>query len=88
MPRWASRITLEVTGVRIERVQEMSEGDGQREGWNFQGFDLTQRYDPVTMDSARQWFIAVWDSINAKRGYSWATNPWVWVVEFVRAETR
>ena len=82
MPRWASRITLRMTDVWVERVQEISEADVQREGWFFQNHDLSKRYDPVTMDTARQWFAELWDSVNAKRGFSWDSNPWVWVVEF------
>jgi hypothetical protein len=53
MPRKHSRITLDITGVRVERVQD---------------------------------FRDMWDSINAKRGYSWDSNPWVWVVEFKRLD--
>ena len=81
MPRWASRITLEITGVRAERLQEISEADAQREGWSFDQQDVFQAYDPVTMDTARRWFQANWDSINGKRAL-WASNPYVWVVEF------
>ena len=86
MPRWASRITLRMTDVWVERVQEISEADVQREGWFFQNHDLSKRYDPVTMDTARQWFAELWDSVNAKRGFSWDSNPWVWVVEFEKVE--
>lgn len=82
MPREASRLTLRVVGVRVERVRDISEAEAQREGWFYQNHDLSKRYDPVTMDTARKWFAALWDSINAKRGYSWDSNPWVWVVEF------
>ena len=82
MPRWASRITLRVCDVRVERLQGINEADAQQEGWYFQNHDLSKRYDPVTMDTARQWFGGLWDSINAKRGYGWDTNPWVWVVSF------
>ncbi len=82
MPRWASRITLRVLDVRVERVQEITEADAHHEGWFYQNHPLDKRYDPVTMDTARQWFLGLWDSINAKRGYSWDSNPWVWVVSF------
>lgn len=65
MPRWASRITLEITGVRVERVQEITYLDAIAEG--------------VDRD-----YHLLWDRINAKRGYPWSANPWVWVVEFKR----
>ena len=84
MPRWASRITLEITEVRVQRLQEISEADAQREGWAFEGLDLNQSYDPVVMDTARQWFRGLWDSINAKRGFNWEVNPWVWALTFKR----
>jgi hypothetical protein len=70
MPRWASRISLEVTGVRVERVQDISNEDSQAEG-----------VDPSIHAPS---FAGLWDSINAKRGYGWDVNPWVWVVEFKR----
>jgi hypothetical protein len=72
MPRWASRITLEITAVRVERLQDIGEVDAMREG------------DPTCENTHIDWFRALWDSINAKRGYSWESNPWVWVVEFQR----
>lgn len=84
MPRWASRIELEVTGVRVERVQDISEADAQREGWDWSNVDPYQTYDPVQQSKAREWFQGLWDSINGERGYGWDANPWVWVVEFRR----
>lgn len=92
MPRWASRITLEVTGVRVERVRDISYHDAIAEGCP------TDNYHDVHPVSGKQrgdimgrgrigptaWFANLWDSINAKRGYSWASNPWTWVVEFER----
>lgn len=71
MPRWASRITLEIVGVRVERVQEITPDDARAEG-------VEHLYAP------RNAFANLWDSINAKRGYGWDSNPWVWVVEFRR----
>jgi len=83
MPRWASRITLRVTGVRVERVQEITEDDAKAEGAAM-GYDGD--YSPHQGFNHRGGFMALWDSINAKRGLSWDANPWVWVVEFERAE--
>ena len=79
MPRWASRITLEITGVWVERVQEISEENAKAEGVtpSIVGQDLDHlRY--------RAGFQSLWDSINAKRGYGWDANPWVWVLTFRR----
>jgi hypothetical protein len=73
MPRWASRINLRVTGIRVERVQGISEDDAMAEG--ISGGDWLG--DPVGE------FAALWDSINGARlGCAWSDNPWVWVVEF------
>lgn len=71
MPRWASRITLEITDVRVERVQEISLGDIRAEG-----------LDPLPVVNPRGDFADLWDSINLKRGYGWDQNPWVWVICF------
>lgn len=76
MPRAASRITLEVTGVRCERVQDISEADAIDEGMQSPGIPAAT--------TNRAAFAQLWDSINAPRGYSWADNPWVWVLEFKR----
>lgn len=78
MPRWASRIQLEVTNVRIERVQDISEDDAWAEGISEEAA-YEYWHDGPMPDAA---FADLWDSINAKRGYSWESNPWVWVVEF------
>ena len=76
MPRWASRIELEVTGVRVERVQGISEADAQAEWVAAVQWDQEDHFDPVDR------FAQVWDGSNAKRGHGWDVNPWVWVVEF------
>jgi len=92
MPRWASRITLEVTSVRVERLQDITEEDAWAEGIEqldgaFDNATLCRRAvamgEPV--ESARVTFAELWDSINGKRpGCSWADNPWAWVVGFRR----
>lgn len=73
MPRWASRITLEVTGVRVERLQDISADDCWAEG-----IPASPDVDPVHE------YRDLWESINGAE--SWAANPWVWVVEFKRLE--
>ena len=80
MPRWASRITLEVTGVRVERIQDISYEDCCRETgaplkWEGEGEEPYPR-------QMKAIFRELWNSINLKRGYGWAVNPWCWVVEF------
>lgn len=74
MPRWASRITLEITGVRIERLQDISRGDAMAEGCPFPNM--------AHGDNPRHWYAELWDSINGPG--SWDANPWVWVIEFKR----
>jgi hypothetical protein len=78
MPRWASRITLEVTDVRVQRLTEISEADAWAEG--FPDPDGKNReYE----DRARYWYRHLWDSINAKRpGCAWDDSPWVWALSF------
>lgn len=80
MPRWASRITLEVTGVQVERLNDISEEDARAEGVHPNQLTTIQPY--------RAAFCGLWDSINEKRGYGWLDNPWVWVVEFKVKETK
>ena len=82
MPRWASRITLEITGVRVERLQDISEEDAAAEG-------VGPGYVPNSLGSTtcvgyRPMFAKVWRDINGPD--SWAANPWVWVIEFKRIE--
>lgn len=75
MPRWASRILLEITKVRAERVQEIGFRDCEAEG--IDGRNMLDAY--IKND-----YRVLWDSINAKRGHGWETNPWVWVISFKR----
>jgi hypothetical protein len=76
MPRWASRITLEITNIRVERLQEITEEDAKAEGIE-NPFFASDRYWPTFKDR----FETLWDSINGKT-YPWSSNPWVWVIEF------
>lgn len=91
MPRWASRITLEVTGVRAERLQNITEGDARAEGITDGGCLNCGNHEPCgcgnPIPDARDAFIWLWDSINGKRpGCAWADNPFVWVIAFRRVE--
>lgn len=93
MPRWASRITLEVTEVRVERLQDISEEDAQAEGVErCDGFPLSLGYPAgeddgkcVLYPSAVRAFSVLWDSLNHERA-PWRSNPWVWVIRFKRVQ--
>jgi hypothetical protein len=95
MPRWASRITLEVTGVRVERLHDITEADAAAEGveslrnegeyWK-DYLRSTAQCDELVCLNARDSFWTLWDSLNAARGFGWDASPWVWVVEFKRIE--
>lgn len=78
MPRWASRITLEITDVRVERLQDISEADAKAEGVN----------ESIVLPGDRGSFVAsfgyLWESIHGAG--SWCVNPWVWVIEFERVK--
>ena len=81
MPRWASRLTLRITDVRVERVQDTSESDSIAEGVS----DCYEITDPATGEINRdacEAFEELWDSINGPRGYGWDANPWVWALTF------
>ncbi|HIG5277872.1 TPA: hypothetical protein ACYFU9_004329, partial [Klebsiella pneumoniae] len=100
MPRWASRILLEITDVRVERLNAISPEDAESEGLectNFTGFgdepglpsypEPDVYFDPLK----KQWkeyppeaFAGLWESIYGEG--SWQANPWVWVIEFKRVE--
>ena len=82
MPRWASRITLEITGVRVERLQDISEEDAAAEGVG-PGY-MPNSLGSTTCAGYRPMFARVWRDINGPD--SWAANPWVWVIEFKRIE--
>lgn len=99
MPRWASRITLEIVSVRVQRVQDISEDDARAEGIiptvqsrpEYGGAICTHFGIPGddwqhTEITAQKRFIVLWNSINAKRGLGWDINPWVWAIEFRRVQ--
>lgn len=103
MPRWAVRLWLRITDVRVQRVQEISDSDALAEGVAMvMGSQPPQHGEPglppafkhyLNPDfnggsgvSVRHSFRTRWDSINAKRGFGWDTNPWVWAHAFERIE--
>ncbi|MGN5571447.1 hypothetical protein [Enterobacter sp. Lyrl_3] len=87
MPRWASRLTLEITGVRVERLNGISETDAGAEGIDMEAlFDAQDCYDCIAdhnmtgRPTATGAFKYLWESIYGEE--SWKANPWVWVIEF------
>lgn len=81
MPRWASRITLEVVSVRVERLHDISEEDAKAEGVHSDAVVTADGSDYRGL-FAYDRFAELWQSINGTG--SWDANPWVWVVEFKR----
>lgn len=77
MPRWASRITLEITEVRVQRLQEISEADAKAEG-----IDIGAYADKAYEGIAVAMYHELWESINGAG--SWDANPWVWAISFRR----
>ncbi|HCN35600.1 MAG TPA: hypothetical protein DIS99_13455 [Acinetobacter johnsonii] len=78
MPRWASRILLEITGIRVERLQSISDEDAKAEG-----FDYSTHPSAIEMGyaiGAKTNFRHTWEQIYGAN--AWNKNPWVWVVEF------
>ncbi|MEO0385079.1 MAG: hypothetical protein AAF234_16155 [Pseudomonadota bacterium] len=97
MPRWASRLTLIVTDVRVQRLQDISEWDAIAEGLKWYEDETKPERDSgwilepnkrepgkvgVVSADARVGFEYLWDSINAKRGFGWEENPWVTATTF------
>lgn len=81
MPESASRIHLEITGIKAQRVQDITEEEAINEGMygKYQGLDY--KYGSKREGVLSQ-YRSLWNSLNAKRGYPWESNPWVWVVSF------
>lgn len=82
MPRWASRLSEDIVGVRIEHVQDISDEDAIAEGivtWT--GYEEGHQ---APAGAARGAFRELWDSINAQRGHGWDANPLVWAITFRR----
>ncbi len=93
MPKWVSRLTLEITNVRVERVQDISYQDAISEGINDVeysslsnccGLWVGNKY--ISNEDPENVFMYLWDKMHKKRGFGWSENPWVWVVEFKKVE--
>lgn len=79
MPRGASRIILEITDIRTEKLHEISREDIRAEGV---GLPVSPRFTPIEgLSELHQEYKNLWDSINGKT-YPWASNPWLWVIQF------
>lgn len=74
MPRWACRLVLEVTAVRVERLQSITAADAHAEG-----LAVVEGERP---EQTLARFAEGWDAINGARGFGWDANPWVWVIEY------
>jgi len=83
MPKWASRITLEITDIRVERVQDISRKDAKLEGFLPSEYNGMESWNGKVFGNAQIAFEACWIDINGKK-YPWSDNPWVWVVSFKR----
>ena len=78
MPRWASRLKLKIVDIRVQRIHAVTYEDVVAEGVDY--------IDGIHEDYWVEPWAKLWDSINAKRGYSFDSNPWIWVVEFERVD--
>jgi hypothetical protein len=76
LPRRHSRLTLEITNVRCERLKDISDADLASEGYK-----NSERYENL------EEFKITWDTLNFKRGFGWAKNPWVWCISFKKIES-
>lgn len=87
MPRWACRLELDITGVRVERLQDISDADAQAEGAHLlecEGGGWKFGRGEQEHDTPREAFFALWEQMNGAAAV--AANPWVWVIEFQRVE--
>ena len=97
MPKWATRLWLEITDIRVERLHDISEKDAEAEGVETntpdvrdgEWFHYGRGLDDFPAFSAKESFESLWDLINAERNggaYAWDKNPWVWVITFKRVD--
>jgi hypothetical protein len=91
MPRWASRLTLEITDLRPERLHAITDGDARAEGIHEFKLPNGSIFGPQGVNgsdvgaTAVEAYAALWDSLNGKRA-PWSTNPWCWVIGFRRVK--
>ena len=88
MPRAISRLSLDITEVRVERLQDITNVEAEREGVTHYDCGHPDCFDkqghPGKHFGPRGAFMELWESLNAKRGYGWDANPWVWCLTFRR----
>lgn len=88
MPRWASRILLEITGVRVERLHDISDADIEAEGIDMVALaEAQERYDVIAKDgnaSGRPTLRSAWRDLWESTGGDWDANPWLWAISFRR----
>ena len=88
MSKCFSRITLEITNIKVERVQDITESDAIKEGFNISGW-IPSYSDPDNLSGAetltsRDNLRIGWDSLYIKKGFGWKINPWAWAISFRR----
>ncbi len=96
MPRWASRIILEITEISVERVKDITDtgcvNEGLIQDWDgshhWYQFPEGHKEFNSASQNPKYAFRLLWDSINEKRGYSWQSNPWGWVIKFKLIEVK
>jgi len=86
MPRWACRLWLRITDVRVERIKECSFADWKADFAPSYIEEEKARASFVGYEYQREFIERRWNTIHAPKGFGWDTNPWVWVVEFERTE--
>jgi hypothetical protein len=86
MPRWASRLTLEITGIGVQRLTEINERDADWEGTtcHYNCTEPTHLVDGIHRCQPIEDFRDVWNKTNEAKGFGWSANPWVWVIQFKR----
>lgn len=84
MPRWACRLVLEITGVRVERLHDIRLRDARAEGCQVREISLFGADEPQRDRIGRIHFQTLWESVNGAG--AWHANPWVWVIDFKRVE--
>lgn len=86
MPKWASRILLEISAVRVERLHRIGEVSARLEGVDPEWVVSVERGESYQSYCAA--FVRLWDTIYKRRGLGWSSNPWVWVISFQVAARR